>query len=471
ISERDLQVQETLPKARELRSVVLAMNHMVRKLRAIFDEQARMTERLRQESYHDEATGLLNRRGFDQRLEHLLMGSDEHSGVLMILQVQKFADYNLRVGRLAGDELLKTLGKTLDQRCSELPQSFVGRRSGADIGLFFPCTDPAQADEFMQQLSSLLRMSVLPLREGMEFHVGGVFLQGKKDDPVLALSQADVALRQAQRQPKGCCVLYQSDDIQRIEWSAGDWRNVLKETLSKGAIELQFLPVINNVNTVTQLEVFSRLQWHDQTLSAARFWPMVEHHRLSSQFDLAIVNKVFTHLNNLTSVPKNVRVCINISPASIIDEDFQHQLIDLLQMYPRYTSLISLEIPEFALANVEVALTKLAPRLKLLGVELGIDQVGTGSMAFAYLQRLPLSYIRVDGSFNRGVHLSQDHRFFVQSMVQIAHNLDLQVMAEGLEQEEDVITVRATGIDGVGGYYFSQPMPALQDVLDWTKKG
>jgi len=94
--------------------------------------------------------------------------------------------------------------------------------------------------------------------------------------------------------------------------------------------------------------------------------------------------------------------------------------------------------------------------------------VGTGSMAFAYLQRLPLDYVRIDGSFNRGLHKAQDHKFFIQSMVQIAHNLDLLVLGEGLEDTSDVEVLRSTGVDGLSGYYFCKPMTDLNVAQNWS---
>jgi len=160
-------------------------------------------------------------------------------------------------------------------------------------------------------------------------------------------------------------------------------------------------------------------------------------------------------------------LCINLSPASVLDESFHHDLVMLLEKYPTEARRISLEVPEFALYSAEHAIARLALRLQVCGVEVGIDQVGTGSMAFAYLQRLPLAYVRIDGSFNRGVHQAQDHRFYIQSMVQIAHNLDLLVLAEGLEDEPDVQAVRQTGVDGLGGYYFTRPMSDLVQAVQW----
>ncbi|KZZ10281.1 hypothetical protein A3746_27700 [Oleibacter sp. HI0075] len=468
ISERDLQVQENIPRARELRRVVEAMNKMVRKLQAIFAEQAEMTERLREESYLDAPTGLLNRRGFDQQFGHILSRDDEHSGVLVIMQIQNFAEFNLNAGRQAGDDLLALLGKSLEQWRTDYPHSLLGRRAGADFSLFVPCADRTQADDIVQQAFSLMSVSALSQRNELSFHMGAVFLQGDQDDPVDAFSRADAALRQAQRQPTAKYQLYQRSDSEFDEWSAGEWRTLLNTVLEEQSIQLQYLPVISNHDQkLLQVEVFSRVSWQGQTLSAARFWPMVEQHRLAARFDLVVIEKVFHSMDDLDKDAEPVRFCINLSPASVLDESFHQSLAELLARYPQQARRIALEVPEFALYSAEHAIARLALKLQPFGVDVGIDQVGTGTMAFAYLQRLPLAYVRIDGSFNRGVHLAQDHKFYIQSMVQIAHNLDLLVLAEGLEEAPDVNAVRQTGVDGLGGYYFTRPLDSLEDAVSW----
>jgi diguanylate cyclase (GGDEF)-like protein len=467
ISERDLQVQTKIPRARELRRVVLAMNKMVLKLQAIFAEQAEVTERLREESYLDAATGLLNRRGFDQQFEHVLARDDEHSGVLLIMQIQNFSEYNLSAGRQAGDDLLSLLSKSLEQWRNDFPHSILGRRAGADFALFVPCADRAQADEIMQQSFSLLSVSALSQRNELSFHMGGVFLQAQQDDLVDAFSRADAALRQAQRQPKAKYVLYQDSAGDNTEWTAGEWHDLLIKVLEEEAISLQFLPVMSNRDKrVLQVEVFSRIEWQGQALSAARFWPMVEQHRLASRFDLQVISSVLKRMR-LLDLDDDIRFCINLSPASVIDEEFHQSLLALFREHRDQAKHVALEVPEFALYSAEHAIARLALLLQPYGVGMGIDQVGTGTMAFAYLQRLPLAYVRIDGSFNRGVHQAQDHRFYIQSMVQIAHNLDLLVLAEGLEDELDVTAVKQTGIDGLGGYYFTRPLTDINEAVDW----
>ena len=198
----------------------------------------------------------------------------------------------------------------------------------------------------------------------------------------------------------------------------------------------------------------------------AVFWPMVEQHHLAAQFDALIVRNVLRQLQQ-QALPAGVRCCVNISPASVLNDAFQRQLQQWLAAAPDAAARLALELPESSLPGTEAALLRLADMVQPFGVVLGVDQVGTGSMAFAYLQRLPLQYLRIDGSFNRGLAQAGDHRFFVQSMVQIAHSLDLQVLAEGVEQPADVQALQQVGVGGLSGYAFSRPSAQLQDALNW----
>ena len=173
-------------------------------------------------------------------------------------------------------------------------------------------------------------------------------------------------------------------------------------------------------------------------------------------------------VSSLINASTDKKFCINLSAASILYESFHDQLEALLDQYPQWRELLCIEVSEFSISHIESPLARLANRLKSKGVDLGIDQVGTGSLAFAYLQRLPLSYMRIAGSFNRGLHLALDHKFFIQSMVQIAHNLDLQVLGEGVENKDDIEALKQTGVDGMGGYYFTPPINGLDAALNWT---
>lgn len=480
ISERNFYEQKKLPRARELRRVVSAMNQMVRKLKAIFAEQSAITEKLRKESYFDDVSQLLNRSGFDQRLQHILQDYDGYSGVLILLQVQNFDQFNQEQGREEGDELLFRIGEILNQWYSKHNNALISRRNGANFSLYIPATDLLHSEELVGQCFNLLSTTVLSEREGINFHMGALFTQRsliiediQVDIPIPlvdVLSKADVALRQAQTQHTSRYGFYAkvNDEAER---TAGEWKLVLKKVLQEESIELHYQPTLDTRGeTVLHFEVLSRIYDQQGIISATRFWPMVERHQLTSDFDLLVIKTLLEQLQAslLINAGTGKKFCINLSAASVLDESFHHQLEILLDQYPQLRGLLCIEISESSISHIESPLTRLAQRLKSKGVELGIDQVGTGSLAFAYLQRLPLSYLRIAGSFNRGLHLALDHKFFIQSMVQIAHNLDLQVLGEGVENKKDIEALKQTGVDGMGGYYFTPPINDLDLALNWT---
>lgn len=471
ISERNLYEQTDIPRSRELRRVVLAMNKMVKRLKVLFAEQAAISEQLRTETFVDENTGLLNRRGFDDRLQHEIEHSEGHSGILILMQLKDFAEFNQSQGREAGDALLNQTGSAIQQWHQQHNDALVSRRSGSDFAVFAPATDLQHGEEVVSQFFGYLSSTALSKQASQVFHIGAVMLQSdhqsEAEDKLSlaqAFSRADVALRQAQLQQQNNFVIY-DETPGESEWTAGQWKAHLQQVLDQRAIKLHFQPVMDAVkNQVMHYEVLSRIHDEQNLINAARFWPMVERHQLAPAFDLMVIESLLVQLQQ---IPVAGRFCINLSAASVLDDGFHHQLEQLFASYPQESSLLCLEVAEFTIASIEPALARLAHTLKQYQVGLGVDQVGTGSIAFAYLQRLPLDYLRIAGSFNRGLHQAMDHRFFVQSMVQIAHNLDLKLLGDGVESEEDVLALKNAGVDGVAGYYFSAPIANLQDALNW----
>lgn len=481
VCERNLYELPTLPASKELNQVVTAMNKMIRKLKQIFSEQSQLIERLKTETYHDDVTALLNRHGFDDRCEHLIASPEGSHGLLVLIQLQNFSDFNQQQGREAGDDLLISMSETLSDWLKSYPSAIAGRRTGADFSVFIPVADGQQAKEIAQQCFNFLSASRLIPDQDVIFHIGGALIEGgygaennagyvNNASPLtLLLSQADMALRQAQQQ-RNSVVMYDEQTQTSNELSAGEWKQRLEMLLDEKHIELHYQPsvVVNHgQHDVAYLEVFCRIKFEGELIPAARFWPMVERHQLSVDYDLLVINSLLEKLRDMAEIALNQRFCINISAASLLSSAFQTRLLELLKSYKEQTQYLCFEISEASLQHAEDSLVALTPHLKELGIGLGIDQVGTGPSAFAYLQRLPLDYLRIDGSFNRGVAKANDHKFFVRSMVQIAHSLDLLVFADGVENDIDVDALQQTGVDGYAGYYFSPPIAELSTALNW----
>ena len=470
ICDRQWRVLDNIPNVIELKNMVLAMNKMVIKLQTMFNEQSETTERLRQESFADELSGMQNRRGFDQRLEYLLRSNEEHCGLLMLMQIEDFADYNQREGRKAGDEVIVLTADSVQQWQQDYGNSFSGRHAGADFTVYVPVANRAHADELIQHFYSHMASTALSQRIGLAFHVGGVFLQGQQDTLSSALMRADEALRQAQRHPRGRALLYYQDYGNTAELSATEWSELLKNILREEELELQYMPVVRSTQgqfELQQLEVYSRVRHRGELISAARFWPMVEQHQMAAAFDITVIRKVMEALDS-GELCKAGRVCINLSPASVLDRAFHEDVMHLLKQHPEAGRKLAFELPEYSIGDVETQLQGLAHEILPAGVVFGVDQVGTGTAAFSYMQRLPIEYVRIDGSLNRGLFDAQDQRFFTQSMVHIGHSLDLMVFGEGLEQGVDVDELYRSGIDGVSGYFYCKPQPSITAVAEWS---
>lgn len=456
ICEREWIVQHDIPNVRELRSMVLAMNRMVEKVHAMFTEHADATDRLQQESFHDPITGLLNRRGFDQKVAHILESEQEHSGLLLILQLVEFGTYNHKHGRRKGDEFLAAVSTGLDEWRGTNLDIVLGRHSGADFSVYAPCTDSEHAEHVMSELYGHLGTRVLSPNSHQYFHIGGTYVVGETQELAAAFSEADFALRQIQRNRISGFKLYEPSSSKEPPRTAQEWKQILEDCLEKKSLEFRFMPYRDaESKQVIQYELHSRFKLGEELLNAGRFWPMVEHHGLGQDYDLYILSAA---LELLDSLPPDVSLAINISPSSLRSPLFQNELVSLVDAGGSVCDRLSLEFPENSIARLESEILQLKTAVKGLGVKIGIDQCGTGGVPFSYMKRVMPDYVRVDGSIGRGVSSASDQKFYAQFLIQIGHQIDAQVFADGIEQREDEDVFKTMAINAIGGYVYGQPL-------------
>lgn len=453
ISDKHWVKQKDIPSTREFRRLALAMNQMVDKLESIFDIQAKSSEILRAQSFEDTITGTLNRRGFDQKVTHILESSQEHSGFLVILHLEHFAQYNRKYGREKGDELLVLIAKNLKEHFRANSAAVIGRHRGADFALYVPCVDRHQAKESLTELDLHLN-EFKTLISPVNVLIGSVFLQDERDTLNNALSQADFSLRQAQSLEGG--KTQSTKQLGKEVLNASQWRSSLLDVIQSGGLEIEYLPVFDAAKQEpVQFEVLSRINLLGERLSGARFWPMVEFHKLSPDFDLQVLKCLAKDFERL---PKGHRYCINFSHLSVANRGFHKKLYDFLESHSLLARFLAIEISETAVNENEENFSALIEELSPVGVKFGVDNFGTGKQSFAYLKRLNIDYLRIDGSLNRGLHKSQDNQFYLQSMVQIAHSLDIKIIAEGLEDKKDIEVLIQAGVDNISGFYFSKSL-------------
>jgi len=489
VRDRDFAYRAPMPKTRELRRVAVAMNSMSDRLGKMFGEQLALIEHLRAQTFQDAVTGLGNRAEFDKRLKAELESEQSAAvGSLLLIQLSDFTVYNQSNGRPAGDALLVQLAEAIKGDTLKVMDAFIARRSGSDFSVFLPGVVDEQADKFANDL--LHKLAGLHLVKQMcrndILHVGIASTMTKISLP-LFLSEADMALRRAQATgPNGWQRYVLSSESASPEDSvkqANEWLTILRETLSSKSIVFHYQPVYNrNRSSVMHYQVLSRIEVNDELVVAGVFIPMAERFSLLVDFDRLVVDQVITKLGQSLDGPSikgprmkggssidqrspiNVRFCVNLSVHSIADEGFVDWLLNILKQRPNEARQLIFEVSEYCLQEAGESLERLVGASKSLGYEVSIDRFGVAAVPFSYLQHLAIHYIKVDHSFIRDIHNSRDNQFFLRSVLQIAHGQDIQVIAVGVEFEEEWQSIEPLGIDGAMGYYLCRPQEQIEHI-------
>lgn len=457
IADREFPVQEHLPRTRELRRVVEAMNHMSRKVRQMLDEQIALGERLREKAYRDPVTGFGNRALFERDLAHLLDSTEEHfRGVLALVQLRDFRGYNEARGYSAGDELLRQAAAALREATTDFRPHCLARLGGADFGLLFP----RGGDDEVAALGSALSQALARLQErglmadGDVGHIGLAVHDGT-DNASMLLSRADTALRQAQVSTGNAWQLAAVDG-RRQPRPASAWRALLNACLADRKLALYAQPVLRPTDPTKVLhhEVLVRLPTDEGLLPAGGFMPMAERLGLASAIDRAVITALFTRVK----ASDNARhLAVNLSPASLGDPQFRNWLLTQLDQHLQIAPNLTFELPEYGTARDLPALRELAIGLARRGSGLGLDHFGRGFNPLGYLAGLKLRYLKVDGSYIHALAHDTDSRYFISTLREIAHGLDCQIIAEAVENAEQLATVAELHMDGAQGYHLAAP--------------
>ncbi len=468
ICQRDFTAQQPLPRTRELRRVVQAMNRMTRQLKTLFDEQVAQIEQVRNQAYVDGITGLGNGRFFNAQLQSRLESVEEpFVGALIKLEVGDMGAYNQQFGHDAGNWLLKQAGKLWRQKMDGVENAVFARVAGARFGALLPHVEQAQAkglvQSFVDELKALEPFSQtqapLAIYAGIAFCDVGTDLQAPR--PKTLESQADNALLKAMVDNAAAVQVFDPSGEQPaiFERPAGvdDWESFLRDVIDQRRFTFHYQPVVSCLDqSLLHYEVLARIKLKDQVLAAGVFMPLVERYRLVQAFDQAIVGTLVEQL--LRKPPdQRIPIAVNLSSHSVREEHFVDWLLDFLAERPEATRYLIFEVPEVSVRTAHGRMKTLAEGLKRLGAKLAIDHFGSTNSSFGYLSGLPLYSIKVDQSYIRDIGDNLDNQFFVQSLVRIAHSRQIMLTAEMVENAVQWDLLRRFQLDGAQGFFLGKP--------------
>lgn len=460
ICNREYPVQPRLPWTLELRSVVEAMNRMSIKVREMFDEQAAAMERMRADAYRDQLTGLANRRYFDMQLRNLIESGERFdTGAVLFIELADFKTFNDQRGFQAGDKILKEVGALMTRAIEKTPglDCFAAHLAGANFAAVASDLSEADAREFAGRLG--VALGELHAREMPGFkelgHIGVAMYRGQTLGQLL--SEADMALRAAQVAGPHAVHMHDPQTIDEFgAYSATRWIELLRGIIDQRKVVLMRQPAVLNESTDTVLhhEILLRIHGDDgKLIPAGIFMPMVRRLGLMTEFDKLVIDEV---IRRLTANP-TIHVAINLFPASIRDGAFIDHVCNTLRQRPTVAKRIAFEMTDYGAMQDPGSLHNWIRRVAEVGARTGIDHFGKGFTSFSYLSTLKIDYLKIDGSFVRAIHENRDNQLFVDSLVKIAHGLDLQVIAESVETAEEWTMLKTLRVDGAQGYGVQRP--------------
>lgn len=454
ISRREFLSLPALPKTPELRRVVEATNMMVTQLKALFSEQAKRTESLRQEAYNDSLTGLNNRRAFDMKLLTKLSDEDHADGNLILLRVQDLMGLNQRLGGANTDKLLKSVTDILNNLQQRFfhSEGFVARIRGGEFAII---TAPVLATE-MESFASALNTQLKALYETGLSDVNPVahfaeisFRFG--DSPQTILRQADQILVAAEADMRTFV------DPENIEKLAPDedhhhWHQRLSAILDKEAFELYSQPVYqcNNQHIVLHRKILARIKTEDgEIIPAGRFIPWVRRLALGRRMDVVMLKQTLRAMESTTHA-----FALSISGESVADDESLNALLQPLKSARHLTSRLTLELDENELPDPE-RVSVLVKKLQDLGCGLGIQHFGGRFHLIGNLPQWGLAWIKVDGGYIHRIDEEDDKKLFIEAIYWATRQINLPLIAERVETEGELAVLEKIGLYGAMGRYFS----------------
>ncbi|WP_374673720.1 putative bifunctional diguanylate cyclase/phosphodiesterase [Ideonella sp.] len=419
-------------------------------------------DRTRFLAHHDELTGLANRARFGLALSQAVDDAGQRGtpARLLCVDVDDFKQINDTRGHAAGDQALRDLAELLRQLVRE--GDLVARLGGDEFAVLLVgphCDDACRRVthalvDRLRQLSHA--QSPFPLRVS----IGGCRLPDDARTPDEAMQCADMALYEAKRAGKGVAVDYSLalGDLQRDRQRL---QQDLHAAIHRGEILLVYQPVFDAAGRVDSLEALAR--WTHRTrgpIGPAEFIPIAEESGLIVELTLACMARAREDIDAWRAAGlQPPPVALNISSRLLLRDTDRTRFLAQLQALRLTPEEVEFELTESVLFDDLDNPDSILVRLQAMGYGLAIDDFGTGYSSLAYLRRLRCRKIKIDRLFIAGIATDRDNALMVESIIRVAHSLDMRVVAEGVEEAADGDRVVALGCDLLQGFGLCRPEP------------
>lgn len=432
-------------------------------------DNKRYLDRLEYLANHDPLTSLPNRTLFYKHMRESLEGSGASRRMaLLLIDLDRFKEINDTLGHIAGDKVLKQLGPRLEVELGDTP-GMVARLGGDEFAIFLPNIRNRQhgivmAHRFLDCVCQVFEIE--GVQTEISASIGVALAPDHANDASTLMRYADVAMYHAKHRLKGISLYDSEFDSHTPKRLA--LMGALGAATREDQLFLQYQPKVD-LSTGEAFGFEALIRWNHPTMGfvpPSEFVPIAEMSSLIYAMSSWVLEQTIKQCAQWRDQGYDMVCAMNLSARNLLDDRIVTDLKRFLDKYQLAGSSLEMEITESTLMSdperAEAALEKIAK----LGVSLAIDDFGTGYSSLAYLKRLPVKTLKIDGSFVQGMLTDDQDEIIVNSTIQLAHNLGLSIVAEGVETDDVYKRLKELGCDKVQGYYIARPLDA-DKVVDW----
>jgi diguanylate cyclase (GGDEF)-like protein len=417
-------------------------------------------------SAHDILTGLINRCEFQSRVERAIRHAQTQSvtHALLHIDIDRFKSVNDACGQRAGDELLQELAQLLLSAVRK--RDTLSRLGGDEFGILLencPLEKAVQiAVNLIESVGSFhFTRSDTTFRQGIS--IGVVPIDRDSTDSAAAMSAADSACYLAKESGrKRVQIAHAGNRRLQIRHGQMQWLSRLTNAFSDNRLKLYFQPIVACASTARHekhVEILLRMIDDDGSIIAPGiFFPTAEQYNLAENLDRWVIERAMAWLARESACSHwPIRIAMNLSAQSVGNNAMVNYIIEQAGMNGINPAHVCFEITETAVTSNLTAATSFMLTLRACGFRFALDDFGNGLSSFAYLKKMPVDYLKIDGAFVRDFMFDPIDRTMVRAINELGHMLGKQTIAKHVESHEVVAELKKMGIDHIQGYVYSQP--------------
>lgn len=436
-------------------------------------DEKNIQSELEKRALTDSLTGISNRFAYSERMNVLLNSSKNHDyqHAILFLDLDRFKQVNDTLGHSVGDQLLVEVTKRIQTLLKN--KDILARYGGDEFVITF--TDihhPREAvylgKKILNQLEKPFNINNQQLYISVSIGISIYPYDGSETE--ILLNKADKAMYYSKENGRNQFAFY-FDELKTDAKRALLLDNELRKAIEDKSFDLYYQPKVDIVkHKIIGLEALVR--WNNEKMgnvSPSEFIPYAEETGLIIPISEYIINRACQDVHKLEKMGfKNIPIAINVSSIHFHQQSFIRSLEEILVKNNLPARQFELELTERTIMNNERETIQKLVKLKQMGFKLSVDDFGTGYSSLSYLVQFPLNYLKIDRSFIQHICSLNDKQAIVDAIIQMAHRLHMKVIAEGVEQREQVQLLEKMGCDMIQGYYYSKPLP-LEKLMEFLE--